>query len=83
MGSIGWPLCHCVIIQLLHRYVRTYVMCVLFTQLAEYTCITLYTKNFISRILFTYNIYMLNKSTLKVRGQSEAALQIGMCNQKL
>ena len=31
-------------------------------------------------------IYMLNKNTLgvkKVRGQSEAALQIGICDQKL
>ena len=32
------------------------------------------------------SIYILNKNTLgvkKVRGQSEAALQIGMCDQKL
>ena len=34
----------------------------------------------------TYNANYINKNTLgvkKVQGQSEAALQIGMCNQKL
>ena len=37
-------------------------------------------------VLYWNNTYMLNKNTpgvKKVRGQSEAALQIGMCNQKL
>ena len=37
-------------------------------------------------LYFQKNSDMLNKNTLgvkKVRGQSEAALQIGMCDQKL
>ena len=43
-------------------------------------------NNVINSVIFLAVNEMLNKNTLgvkKVRGQSEAALQIGMCDQKL
>ena len=72
----NWPLG--IIGSIITQQVRMYV------NLYMYVYVLIYV--YISYPSFLYKLYMLNKNTpgiKKVRGQSEVALQIGMCDQKL